>query len=918
MPTVELSPGFRPLRVVAAAALAFSLLPLGAAFAAGTTLRVTPGSLSFGAEVFGVSGATSKAKTVTISNLKSAAQPATIATIALGGADPHGFLIDDLNNCSGTTLNPGEKCAVNVTFTPTKLGTLSSTLTVTDSGGLSAKPVGLKGSGVPGALQFKPHTLSFPKTQRGTLSAPLPVTLTNKNTVALFITSITAEGFAADGCLGILAPGISCPVSVEFSPPPAKSSKTSRLTGVLEIADDAAASPQKVQVSGVAFGTAPTPTPTPTATSSPTPTPTPTPTPSPTPAPCASGICGQVTGGLTPIANSSITLFAVSATGYGSGATSLGTLASGADGSFDLSSYTCPAGNPQTYITASGGNAGAGANSAIGLMAMLGPCNSLSTSTTIGINELTTAAAQWALAQFFDSGGHTIGAPPTNATGLKNAYLGFANLADINSNTLAVSGNPSSLLPGPETCAAVSPPANCDALERLNTLSNILAGCVDSSGPSSSACAELFCDATPGLTYSGACSGTPAITDTMGAAHLIVSNPANSVNALYGLAAASAPFRPALGAAPDGWEIGLDFAPASAAFNELASIALDGSGNVFAANINGSSMGNFGSVSELTAASGYATGLNFAPPGASFDVPYSMAVDGSGDLFVANQGGHGINASVSELTAASSYATGLNFAPAGAEFASPQSIALDGSSNVFVANEGNLTTNLGSVSELTAGSGYATGLNFNPPGASFDFLVSIALDGSNDVFAANYGNSASELTAASSYATGVNFAAAAAAFKNPISIALDGSGNVFAANTDGGSGNFGSVSELTAGSSYATGFDFAPAGAAFNNPISIALDGSGNLFVANEIGDSNNGSVSELTAASSYATGLNFAPSGAAFNNPVSIALDGSGNLFAANFSSVSEILGLAKPVITPVQSCLVYWSNRPGHACVP
>ena len=79
--------------------------------------------------------------------------------------------------------------------------------------------------------------------------------------------------------------------------------------------------------------------------------------------------------------------------GYGAGATSLGTVATGADGSFDLSSYTCPAGNPQTYITASGGNAGAGANSAIGLMAVLGPCNSLSTSTTIAINELTTAAA---------------------------------------------------------------------------------------------------------------------------------------------------------------------------------------------------------------------------------------------------------------------------------------------------------------------------------------------------------------------------------------------------------------------------------------------------------------------------------------------------------------------------------------------
>ena len=78
-------------------------------------------------------------------------------------------------------------------------------------------------------------------------------------------------------------------------------------------------------------------------------------------------------------------------------------------------------------------------------------------------------------------------------------------------------------------------------------------------------------------------------------------------------------------------------------------------------------------MSELTAASSYATGLNFAPSGASFDDPGSIALDGSGNVFVANCGmlrGTG-NGSVSELTAASGYATGLNFAPAGASFADP-------------------------------------------------------------------------------------------------------------------------------------------------------------------------------------------------------------------------------------------------------
>src|SRR5271170_7619102 len=263
-----------------------------------------------------------------------------------------------------------------------------------------------------------------------------------------------------------------------------------------------------------------------------------------------SGLTGTVvSGSALPISGSTVTLYAAGATGYG-----------------------------------------AGANPAISLMAALGPCNSLSTSTTVTINELTTAAAAWALAQFFDSTGHTIGAPATNAIGLQNAYAGAGNLAAINASTLSVSGSPSSFLPTAEVCASGSPPANCDGLDRLDTLANILAGCIESSGSSSSACAQLMCDATPGDTYTTICSGTPSANDTMGAAHLIVTNAANNVSALYGLAATSTPFNPPLTAAPDGWEMALNFVPAAAAFNSPLSIAVDSSGNVFVVNIGGESV----------------------------------------------------------------------------------------------------------------------------------------------------------------------------------------------------------------------------------------------------------------------------------------------------------------------------------------
>jgi len=672
----------------------------------------------------------------------------------------------------------------------------------------------------------------------------------------------------------------------------------------------------------------------------PTTTPTPTATPSPTPTPsCPAGVCGQVVGGLTPISGAAVTLFAAG-TGYGSSATSLGTATSATDGTFQIPSFTCPAGDPETYLTATGGDAGSGANSAIGLMAALGPCDNLVRSTDV-INELTTAAADWALAQFFDSSGHIIGAPSTNAIGLQNAYANMADLADVNPNpgNFAVTGNPSSFLPTAAACAAASPPANCDGLERLDTLANILAACVDSSGSGSTACAKLLCDATPGLTYSGSsCSGTPTgghtkPTETLGAAHLIVTNPANNVSALYGLAGAT-PFSPTLAAAPDGWEMGLNFAPPAAVLAVPEAIAVDAFGNLFVSNCGyqchgGSS--SLGTVSELTASSGYTdSGLPFGTflsfGNGLLDEPLSIALDLAGDVFVTDDFESG---GLSELTATSNppYSAGSALGAPGATYNEPFSVALDALGDVFVVNEGNF-----SVTEVTGAPSYATGVNFTgSPGAILNYPEAMAVDGSGNIFVANGGlftaGSVSELTAASSYATGLNFAPAAALFGYSTSIALDASGNIFTTNPFGGpipplaTVGSGSVSELIAPNYGTSGASFTPAGAAFSYPAAIAVDGAGNLFVANQVnGGVTGGSVSELTAPNYATSGFNFAPLGAAFLHPSSIALDSSGNVFLPNGygESVGEIMGLAKPVITPIQGCVTFWKNNPGEACVP
>jgi hypothetical protein len=592
--------------------------------------------------------------------------------------------------------------------------------------------------------------------------------------------------------------------------------------------------------------------------------------PTPRQKPAVSGVVqGGTTGKGSAISSALVTIYQVGASGYSVGAIPLATTSSGKNGRFTVQQITCQTGggnSQQLYLVATGGtpNGQSTANTAIALSAAIGPCDNLPASVTV--NEATTVATAWALTQFTDVSGQNIGTSSTNQTGLSNAVavLTAHDLIDLRTG----------LAPKSFSSGVTSPSAV------LYTLANILAGCVNSAGANSTACQNLFTAATP--------SGGSAPATTLEAALAIARNPANNVGALYALLPVNPPFTPFLATAPDSWVLMLRYASASAGFNAPYELAVDALGNVWVVNA-----GN-DSISELIATSGYTGAFNFSPAGAALSFPDSLALDASSNVWIANLQSN----SVSELTAASRYSSGFSFSPSGAVFDGPIFLAIDAASNVWVANYSG-----DSVSELTAASSYATGLNFAPNGAAFDAPISLAVDSTGNVWVANYsGNSVSELTAASSYVTGLNFAPAGAVFNALISLALDGVGNVWTANNLGNG-----MSELTAASSYATGLNFAAVGAGFDQPISIAFDGAGNLWVANLAGNS----VSELTASSGYVTGLNFAPN-SAFESQFSLALDASGNVWIANNlgDSVSALIGLAVPVLTPIQACLIQGRN--------
>ena len=159
-------------------------------------------------------------------------------------------------------------------------------------------------------------------------------------------------------------------------------------------------------------------------------------------------LSGMVHGGQQGVSGATIQLYAAGATGYGSAATAFltKTVTTDAAGSFTITGdYTCPTASTQVYIVATGGNPGLSPgtnNAALAMMAALGPCGNLTSSTFIFIDEVTTVASVYALAPFMSAGGGTkLGTSSTNAKGLANAFATVNNLVNTAKGTA----------PGPES-----------------------------------------------------------------------------------------------------------------------------------------------------------------------------------------------------------------------------------------------------------------------------------------------------------------------------------------------------------------------------------------------------------------------------------------------------------------------------------
>ena len=110
----------------------------------------------------------------------------------------------------------------------------------------------------------------------------------------------------------------------------------------------------------------------------------------------------------------------------------------------------------------------------------------------------------------------------------------------------------------------------------------------------------------------------------------MATNPAANVAPLFALQSGSPPFTPDLSAAPDGWEIALNFAPSGANFNCPYGVAIDTAGNVWVANYIRQQRDRV----DLQRRPGRQ--LQHQPSGANFNNPTGVAIDAAGNVWVTN------------------------------------------------------------------------------------------------------------------------------------------------------------------------------------------------------------------------------------------------------------------------------------------
>ncbi len=376
------------------------------------------------------------------------------------------------------------------------------------------------------------------------------------------------------------------------------------------------------------------------------------------------------------------------------------------------------------------------------------------------------------------------------------------------------------------------------------------------------------------------------------------------------------------GGGPNGYSG--DGGPAAGAhFFYPTGVAVDSRGNVYIADTLNNRIRKISTSGIITTIAGGASagysGDGGPATGALLNNPRGVAIDAKGNVLIADTGNYVVrkissNGVISTVAGQGSGSYSGDGGPATSAYISqPWAVASDAGGNMYVADTGNSVirkVDAAGVITTVAGDGFFSYGGDGGPATQAQFfdIAGLVVDPAGNLYLADSGNSAVRRIDAAGFVTalagygyygysGDGGPATSSTLNTPKGLALDTSGNLYIADTGNSvirmvspSGTINTVAG-TGSASYSG--DGGPAAAAgLNSPFGVAVDGARNLFIADTANNvirkvSASGIISTVAGAGSAGYSGDGGPAtNAQLSGPTGLALDSAGNLFIADTGS--------------------------------